>query len=339
MDTLSKDLDRDLIMLLQSVAMNDLYQAKTYAYSYCLGSPTDISQDFQRWLLQKLSEKGDKPVTAAQEITAADIPPEVSNLIVFESVDDMLGKFNPRRYWVSKREKTLLDDIISMSRTGEQLAKAQIPYSNTTLLYGVPGTGKTQFGRYVAYMLKRPFIYVDLCQIVGTHQGETGRNLQKIFEFVQSIPCLFVMDEIDAIGANRGAIGRGGTGDESVRTTLALMQCLDRVRQDVVIIATTNRLDMLDSALKRRFSAQHEIKTFLQDERLAMVLSYLEDVRDTGNLSLTWDEADLKRQCSNIGMAQSEIINLCNRAVIRAMRTDQIVRLTDEANIVRSIHR
>ena len=330
-------MDRDLAMLLQAVAMNDSNAAKVYAESFSLANPDLFPAEFHTWLLQRLADRS--VITTDQdpaELTAANIPPEVSSLIVFESAEDMLYKFNPRRYWVSPREQLLLDDIISMSRTGEKLAKAQIPYSNTTLLYGVPGTGKTQFGRYVAYMLKRPFIYVDLCRIAGSHVGETGRNLQLIFEFIQTIPCVFVMDELDAIGANRAAIGRGGTSDEASRTTLALMQCLDRVRQDVVILATTNRVDILDAALKRRFSIQHEFRTFLIDERIEMVFSYLQDVKEAGNLDISWEEEDIKKQCSKISMSQSEVINLCNRAVIRAINTDNIVRLTDEANLFQS---
>ncbi len=330
-------MDQDLAMLLQAVAMNDLNKARSYAESFCLRNSETIPADFHAWLQQRFAFKSklveDLP---ADQLTVASIPPEVASLIVFESVEDMLYKFNPRRYWVSQREQILLEDIISMSRLGEKLVKAQIPYSNTTLLFGMPGTGKTQFGRYVAYMLKRPFIYVDLCRVSGAHHGETGRNLQTIFEFVQTIPCVFVMDEIDAIGANRGAIGRGGTSDESVRTTLALMQCMDRVRQDVVIIATTNRVDMLDAALRRRFAIQHELKSFLIDERTDMVFSYLKDVKETGSLDISWDEEDIRKQCSKMAMNQSEIINLCNRAVIRAINTDNVIRLTDEANLFRS---
>ena len=331
-------MDRDLIMLLQYVAMNDLPSSRMYADSFCRRNAGEFSKDFFDWLLEKLSQPVDSNISEAVKQPSSEIciPPEVSNLIVFESMADVSHKFNPRRYWVSPREQVLMDDITQMCKIGDQLLTAQIPYSNTTLLFGIPGTGKTQFGRYVAYILERPFIYVDLCRVMAAHQGGTGKNLQTIFEFVQAVPCVFVMDEIDAIGANRGAISRGGSGDEASRTTLALMQCMDRLRQDVVVIATTNRVDMLDSALKRRFSVQHEIKPFLQDERLAMVKSYLEDVKETGHLDIVWDETDLKRQCSQIGMAQSEIINLCNRAIIRAIQTDNMVRLEEAYKLVRS---
>ena len=332
-------MDQDLIMLLQAIAINDLNSAKIYAKSFSERYATNFDSAFFSWLQSELMRKpaGSAITSAIEKLIEPEIhiPPEVASLIVYEGVEDLLLKFNPRRYWVSPREKILLDDITEMSRIGDQLLSAQIPYSNTTLLFGQPGTGKTQFGRYVAYELKRPFIYVNLCRIMDPHQGGTARNLETIFDFVQTINCVFVLDEIDAIGANRGMIGRGGSGDEATHTTLALMQCMDRLRQDVVIVATTNRLDMLDAALKRRFSVHHEIKAFLQDERLSMVESYLEDVRETGNLDISWDHDDLKRQCSKIGAAQSEVINLCNRAVIRAIRTGNMINLSGEATISR----
>lgn len=333
-------MDQDLIMLLQSVAMNDLKSAKLYAQSFSERYAANFDGNFLGWLQAELNAKpaSSAIASAIEKLIEPEIhiPPEVEGLIVYESVEDLLLRFNPRRYWVSPREKVLLEDITEMSRIGDQLLTAQIPYSNTTLLFGQPGTGKTQFGRYVAYELKRPFIYVNLCRIMDPHQGGTARNLETIFNFVQTINCVFVLDEIDAIGANRGMIGRGGSGDEATHTTLALMQCMDRLRQDVVIVATTNRLDMLDAALKRRFSVHHEIKSFLQDERLAMVESYLEDVKETGNLTITWDHDDLKHQCSKINVAQSEIINLCNRAIIRAIRTGNMLNLSEEATLSRN---
>lgn len=332
-------MDQDLTMLFQALAMNNMETTKAYAQSYVGRHASDFDPNFLAWIWPKLEEQSATSVIASaiEKLIVPEvcIPPEVEDLIVFEGVEDIITKFNPRRYWVSQREKVLLEDITEMSSIGDQLLRAQIPYSNTTLLHGQPGTGKTQFGRYVAYELQRPFIYVNLCRVVDPHQGGTGRNLETIFDFVQTINCVFVLDEIDAIGANRGMIGRGGSGDEATRTTLALMQCMDRLRQDVVIIATTNRLDMLDAALKRRFSVQHEIKPFLQEERLSMVESYLTDVRETGNLSITWDHDDLKRQCSKIGAAQSEVINLCNRAIIRAIRTSNTISLSEEATLSR----
>lgn len=274
----------------------------------------------------------DEDVMESYDITSYDLydsnslPDDVARLIVFENV---VESFNPSRYWVSEREKKVLADILSLNSACELLADANIPFLNATLLWGQSGTGKTQFGRYLAYSLKLPFAYVNLCNLVGASLGETGRNLRTIFDFVQQTPCVFMLDEIDAIGCNRGSIGTGGSGDEMTRTTIALMQCLDRVRRDVVLLAATNRKDMLDSAVLRRFTAVHELKAFLPDESIEMIKSYLEDVKQAGGLDITWDEEDIKAQCQ-IYRAQAELINLCNRAIVRAVQGDNVIRLTLE---------
>lgn len=333
-------MDQNLAMLLQAVALDDINNAKSYAEAFCKKFPDTMPPDFLNWLLPKFKahdESEDKKKT----LTLKDIPPEVSSLILFEDREELLRKFNPNRYWVSKREQSLFNDIDSNDKNSHILSQAGVPCSNTTLLYGNPGTGKTQFARYVAYMFKRPFIYVDLSQVFSSQMGETGKNLQLIFNFVQKVPCVFLMDELDTIGANRGSISRGGTADESVRTTMALTQCLDRVTEDVIILAATNRVDMLDAAVRRRFSIQHEIKPFTKEDRVNMIRSYLEDVKrdikTQSEIDITWDMADIEQQCSEITMSQSELINICNRAIVRAINTrgEHKVKLIEESILLR----
>ncbi len=264
--------------------------------------------------------------TEGESDIMSSLPDDVARLLVVEDVEKT---FVPARYWVSEREKKVLSDIVSLNEACALLETANIPFLNATLLWGQSGTGKTQFGRYLAHSLKLPFAYVNLCNLVGASLGETGRNLRTIFDYVQTTPCVFMLDELDAIGANRGSISRGGSGDEMTRTTIALMQCLDRVRRDVVLLAATNRKDMLDAAVLRRFTAVHELKPFTPDEALEMVKSYLNDVKRTGDLNITWNEEDIMKQCQ-IGRSQAEIINLCNRAIVRAVQNDGVIRLTLE---------
>ena len=308
-------LDNDFFMILQSIGMGDLDLARDFAGSFCRENAEALPPDFMDWILPRLTQD---PATA--------LPLEVANLVVYEDVSQT---FNPKRYFVSERERKLLDEIIALTKAEELLADAKIPFSNTTLLFGPPGVGKTQFGRYLAYMLNLPFVYVDLCRVVGSQMGETGRNLQQIFKFVATTPCLFMLDELDSIGANRGTISTGGSGDEMTRTTIALMQCMDRLPQNVVLVAATNRPDMLDAALRRRFFIKHEFKHFVPDELLGMVVSYLTDVNETGNLSLEWDLDDIRTQCG-INTSQSDLINLCNRAIVRAVRKGNRIHLEDE---------
>ena len=320
-------LEEDLFLLLQAIGEGDLSLSRVFAESFCHTHRDQIPSDFMEWFLEKMRET---PLSAEAGDTNPDfadhIPFEVANLVVLE---DVAATFNPRRYYVGEREKKLLDEIIALRDAGKLLEKARIPFANTTLLSGPPGVGKTQFGRFLAYSLKLPFVYVDLCRVVGSQMGETGRNLQEIFKFVESTPCLFMLDELDSIGANRGTISTGGSGDEMTRTTIALMQCMDRLPQNVVLIAATNRPDMLDAALRRRFTIKHEFKHFPPDTLVEMVVTYFKDINETGDLSLQWDTADIRSQCG-INTSQSDLISLCNRAIVRAVRTDNIIRLKEE---------
>ena len=308
-------MDNDLYMILQCVGMGDMDMARDFTKSFCENHSDILPQDLTQWVLPRLDRD-----------LITNIPAEIENLIVYE---DVSKTFNINRYYVSKREKKLLKEIINLSKSGDLLSAAKIPFANTTLLIGPPGVGKTEFGRYLAFTMGLPFIRVDLRRIFGAQFGETGRNLQNIFKFVSTSRCLFMLDEIDAIGANRGTISTGGSGDEMTRTTFALMQSLDLLPHDVVLVAATNREDMMDKALRRRFSIRHEFKHFMPEELFEMVVKYLEDVNATGGLSLTWNDDDIKSQCS-INTAQSDLIALTNRAIVRALRSDNMIKLKEE---------
>lgn len=309
-------MNENLSILLQAIAMRDMPTARHYARLFCIESEQTMPVELVQWLSPRLEDSA-----------GVEIPFEIATLIIYE---DTQKTFNPRRYWVSPREKKLLDDIINLNRGLSILRDAEIPFLNATLLYGQSGVGKTQFGRFLAYSLGLPYISVNLSNLPTAELGGTSHNLNAIFDFVDRTPCLLMLDELDAIGANRGGYARGGSGDEMTRTTITLMQCLDVVRRDIVICAATNRVDMLDAAVLRRFSVIHELKSFLPEEMVSMADLYLQDVKETGKLEITWNTDEIRRECQ-LGRAQAEIINLCNRAVVRAVMTDNVVRFSDEA--------
>lgn len=169
--------------LLQAVALKDMTEARLIAAQLCHDAPHDIPQDFLAWLGPHLAEPQSPSDSPYQ------LPPELERLLIFE---DVSKTFVPERYWVSEREKKVLEDIISQNDACHLLEAAKIPFLNATLLWGQSGTGKSQFGRYLAYTMGKPFVYVNLCNMVGASLGETGRNLRSIFDFVEGIPCVFM---------------------------------------------------------------------------------------------------------------------------------------------------
>ena len=154
-----------------------------------------------------------------------------------------------------------------------------IPYTNSTLIYGIPGTGKTEFARYIAYKLGLPYAYLNFSYLIESYMGKTAQNLQRVFDYCKGQKCVLMLDEIDCIGLERGH--DTGADGELGRTTIALMQALDGLIDGQVVIAATNRCDRLDRALLRRFQRQVEFTTFSQKDRKAMILTFVNSVDST----------------------------------------------------------
>ena len=139
-----------------------------------------------------------------------------------------------------------------------QALGARIPKG--VLLYGPPGTGKTLLARAVAGEAGVPFFSISGSDFVEMFVGVGASRVRDLFEQAkQSAPCIIFMDEIDAVGRHRGA-GMGGGHDEREQTLNQLLVEMDgfEVKDNIILIAATNRPDILDPALLRpgRFDRQ-----------------------------------------------------------------------------------
>ena len=172
--------------------------------------------------------------------------------------------------------KELYKKIETGVQTTTKLLEYDIPYMNSTLLYGIPGTGKTEFAKYVAYKLGMPYAYLNFSYLIESYLGKTAQNLHRIFDYCKGQKCVLMLDEIDCIGLARGD-GSGADG-ELGRTTIALMQALDELVDGQVVIAATNREDRLDKALLRRFQRKVEFTPFNLRENASMIRTYMNDV-------------------------------------------------------------
>lgn len=152
-----------------------------------------------------------------------------------------------------------------------------IPYLNSTLLTGISGTGKTTFGKYMAYKLKLPFLYVNFSFLIESLMGKTSSNIHNIFSFAKANACVLMLDEIDCIATKRQSSG-DSAGREFNNTTISLLQELDQLGNDVVVIGATNVPELIDAAVKRRFSIVHEVEVLDEKENAEMVQKYLSTV-------------------------------------------------------------
>ncbi len=149
--------------------------------------------------------------------------------------------------------QALLDELVLELEFRQELSERKLRARNRFLFHGPPGNGKSSSAAAFAHALGVPAYCVSIPQLVGSHLGETGKNLGALFEAIRD-GMVVVFDEIDAVGARRGQ-GEQACDKEMNATVNCFLMLLDRNKSGV-IMATTNRPDMLDEALRRRFDEQ-----------------------------------------------------------------------------------
>ena len=241
-----------------------------------------------------------KPILL-NEASVIELP---SNLKYKLEALDMQQVFRDDRYYKTKETLDIANEIAKISKASDILASKQIPYLNATLLYGVPGTGKSMLAKYIAYTMKLPYVYVNFAQLINSNMGGTSNSLNLAFEFAKRTPCIFVIDEIDAIAVKRSENSNQGTDGEMNRITITLMQEFDRLLNSTILVACTNRVDRIDEALLDRFNLKKELKLPSEQEKAEMIEQYL------STIEISSDNYDDIFSKAMKGKSQREIINL-----------------------------
>ena len=251
-------LNENVKNLIRSVVDNDLPKAKTYANIIVTNETSASNQYFCKTIKNKLETQHN----------FIELPYDIKGILKME---DVSTSFNEKRYFLTDREKKIFEQIEMSNNTNKKLTEMGIRYLNSTLLYGESGTGKTTFGKYVAYKLGLPFSYLNFSQCITSALGGTSKNIEKVFDYVAKQKCVLMLDEVDAIGIKRGKEDLG----EMSRIVIGLMQSFDLLENDVIVIGATNRKDMIDEALIRRFSIIHEVKKLNNNNAYNLIINYL----------------------------------------------------------------
>lgn len=262
-------MDNDMLKCIEALAENRIQDAKRHAICCCANDTTKKNANKTAYY-KKLLENG--------SVKLFELPPRLNGLIKMQDVSD----FNENRYFLGKQQRDLFEKIDRGVTTTTKLLEYGIPYMNSSLIYGEPGTGKTEFAKYTAYKLGLPYAYLNFSYLIESYMGKTAQNLQRVFDYCKGQKCVLMLDEIDCIGLSRG--NDAGADGELGRTTIALMQALDNLVDGQIVIAATNRQDRLDKALLRRFQWHVQFKRYDRDEELQMIKTYMESV-DTSFLT------------------------------------------------------
>lgn len=224
-----------------------------------------------------------------------------------EEMTDLLmiadKRFSMKDMVVSFDIKNKIDRVLKEYIAQDKLHKYNLENRRKLLLYGVSGTGKTMTAEILAHELNLPFIIVRTEKVVTKFMGETGLKLGKIFDTIASIPAVYLFDEFDAIGAQRGMDNEVG---EQRRILNTFLQLLERDSSSSIIIAATNNVDVLDKALFRRFDDAIEYTLPERNE----IISLLKEALCMSN------EVDVYSLCNDFeGMSQAEIKIVCADAM------------------------
>lgn len=140
--------------------------------------------------------------------------------------------------------------IVMEHQRVDELARFKLAPRHKILLSGPPGNGKTLLAEGLAKELGLPFLPVKYAGLIESYLGSTGKNLQNIFDYAATAPCVLFMDEFDGVAIDRGDSKDVG---EIRRVTNQLLILLDRLPPTCVFVAATNADELLDRAIQRRF--------------------------------------------------------------------------------------
>jgi cell division protease FtsH len=214
--------------------------------------------------------------------------------------------------------KGQLHEIVSILKSPERYRALGARTPRGVLLAGPPGTGKTLLARAVAGEAQVPFFSISGSEFVEMFVGVGASRVRNMFQEVKAAaPAILFVDELDAIGRRRGA-GLGMVNDEREQTLNQLLVEMDGfdVRMSVIVLAATNRPDVLDPALRRPGRFDREVVVGLPDRNGRRAILGIH----TREIALAQD-VDLDTFAAiTMGMSGAQLANLCNEAALVAAR-------------------
>ncbi len=230
----------------------------------------------------------------------------------------------------AEEEKEELAEIVEFLKNPQKFTELGARIPKGVLLVGSPGTGKTLFAKAVAGEANVPFFSISGSDFVEMYVGVGASRVRDLFDQAKkNMPCILFIDEIDAVGRQRGT-GMGGGHDEREQTLNQLLVQMDgfETNEGIIIMAATNRADILDPALLRPGRFDRQIYIHVPDVR-GRELIFKVHAR---NKPMSPD-IDFKVLAKiTAGLTGADIANILNEAAILAARANRKVIIMEDLN-------
>ncbi len=263
---------------------------------------------FIYFMMRSLQNANSRAMSFGQS-GAKDFNPEDKNRVTFK---DVAG---------AKEAKEELKEIVEFLRFPKKFHELGAKIPRGVLLLGAPGTGKTLLARSVAGEAKVPFFHMSGSEFVEMFVGVGASRVRSLFQKAKkTAPCIIFIDEIDAVGRRRGS-GLGGSHDEREQTLNQILVEMDGFEptQNIIVIAATNRPDVLDPALLRPGRFDRRVTIDLPDlkDREAILLVHARKKPLGADVNL---KTIAERTA---GFSGADLANILNEAAILAAREDK----------------
>ena len=228
----------------------------------------------------------------------------------------------------AEEEKAELVELVEYLKTPAKFTRLGAKLPRGVLLVGPPGTGKTLLAKAVAGEAGVPFFSISGSDFVEMFVGVGAGRVRDMFrQAKRNAPCLIFIDEIDAVGRQRGA-GMGGGNDEREQTLNQLLVELDGFADNsgIIVIAATNRDDVLDPALLRAGRFDRQITVNLPDRKGRAAIFAVHSRNKKIDPTVDFDNISKR----TVGFSGADIANIMNEAAILAVRSNrELVTIKD----------
>lgn len=236
---------RELLDLFRAIGQHDVERAKFFARRIAQGEERKGRLSAARQLKGSLeSTNGQSAARLTQSVS-----PEVGSVIATGLVQ-LDSQRSLASIELRPKLRAELQQLVKEWKERAYLGRHGIEPRAKLLFYGPPGCGKSLTAQAMGAELGLPVFVVRFDAIIGAFLGQTAIHLRQLFDFAERRPCVLVLDELDALGKQRGNPLDVGELD---RIVIALMQELEHSRPSGIIVATSNLPTHLDAALWRRF--------------------------------------------------------------------------------------